>query len=58
VRLSLLFDFPSLSLAAADPLTGFRPVNAVPPSLTLAKDPVLEFGKAQGAVCEALDSEE
>ena len=54
---------PSSSLTSpfsppTPPFVGKWPVKPRHPSLTRPKDPVLEFGKAQGAVCEALDSEE
>jgi len=44
------------TLAAGEPLAGKPPVNRRLPSLTRPKDRVLEFEKAQGAVCDVSDS--
>ena len=44
------------TLAAGEPLAGKRLVKPRLPSLTRPKDRVLEFEKAQGAVCDVSDS--
>ena len=46
------------NLAVGEPLAGKRPVKPRLPSLTRPKDRVLEFEKAQGAVCDVSDSGE
>jgi hypothetical protein len=58
VRVGLLVVSPNPNPAAGD---SFRRIWAGHPLSVLfptARDPELELGKAQGAVCEALDSEE
>ena len=57
-RIDLYSISPNPYLAAGEPLAGKWPVKPRHPSLTRPKDPVLEFEKAQGAVCDVSDSGE